>query len=197
MLRRLGATNVAFYDDALLYKADEVLGGFLDGVERWGGGMTFHTPNALHARYLSADLARRMVGAGFGTFYLGFESASAAWHGSAGAKVGMDDLSRAVADLRSAGVAGERIIAYLLIGHPNHAAQELESSMRLVHGLGIRVMLAEFSPIPGTPDGEQCRRLVDMDEPLWHNKTVFAMTMLGEDRVDGYKRLSRELNERL
>lgn len=197
MLRRLGATNVAFYDDALLYKADEVLGGFLDSVERWAGGMAFHTPNALHARYLSADLARRMVAAGFATFYLGFESASPAWQRSAGAKVGLEDLSQAVEHLRSAGARGERMIAYLLMGHPNHAAQELESSLRLVHELGIRVMLAEFSPIPGTPDGEACRRLVDMDEPLWHNKTVFAMTILGEDRVDGYKRLSRELNERL
>ena len=126
--------------------------------------MTFHTPNALHARYLSAKVARRMVDAGFGMFYLGFESVSTAWQGSAGAKVGIDELSQAVSNLRSAGVAGDRIVAYLLMGHPNHALQELESSMRLVHSLGIRVMLAEFSPIPGTPDGEQCRQLVDMDE---------------------------------
>jgi len=35
-----------------------------------------------------------------------------------------------------------------------------------------------FHPIPGTPDGERCRGIVDLDEPLWHNKTAFAASIL-------------------
>ncbi|GIW82672.1 MAG: hypothetical protein KatS3mg105_4479 [Gemmatales bacterium] len=66
--------------------------------------------------------------------------------------------------------------------------------MRFANELGIRVMLAEFSPIPKTPDGEACRGLVDLDEPLWHNKTVFPYVLLGADRVRRLKELQHDLN---
>jgi hypothetical protein len=69
--------------------------------------------------------------------------------------------------------------------------------MRFVYRLGIRIMLSEFSPIPGTPDGERCRAWVDLDEPLWHNKTVFPLRFLGPDRVQHLKALCRELNRTL
>ena len=58
-------------------------------------------------------------------------------------------------------------------------------------------MLSEFSPIPGTPDGEQCRRWIDLDEPLWHNKTAFTICRLGSAEVKRLKRLTLELNARL
>jgi hypothetical protein len=55
-------------------------------------------------------------------------------------------------------------------------------------------MLADFSPIPGTPDGEFCRKWVDMDEPLFHNKTVFPIILLGFDETNRLKDLQRRLN---
>jgi hypothetical protein len=58
-------------------------------------------------------------------------------------------------------------------------------------------MLSEFSPIPGTPDGEHCRQWVDLDEPLWHNKTVFPVVFLGDAEVQRLKSLSRNLNRAL
>jgi hypothetical protein len=61
-------------------------------------------------------------------------------------------------------------------------------------GLGLRLMLAEFSPLPGTPDGELCRQWVDLDEPLCHNKTAFATGILGEAEVNRLKNLCRGLN---
>jgi len=48
-------------------------------------------------------------------------------------------------------------------------------------------MLSEFSPIPDTPDGERCREWVDLDEPLWHNKTVFPLVLLGAAEVQRLK----------
>jgi hypothetical protein len=66
--------------------------------------------------------------------------------------------------------------------------------VRFAHDLGIRLMLSEFSPIPGTPDGERCRYWVDLEEPLCHNKTAFCLSFLGEERVNGLKSLCRELN---
>jgi hypothetical protein len=189
-----GAENVAFYDDALLFDADKVLVPFLMEVLRRGIRVNLHTPNALNARFLTADLADLMVRGGFKTFYLGFESASRQWQQGTGGKVFSEELARAVDHLLSAGANPVDITAYQIVGHPDSDIQELEASMRFVHSLGIRGMLADFSPIPGTPDGEACRRWVDLDEPLMHNKTAFPIIRLGFDEVNRLKDLQRVLN---
>jgi hypothetical protein len=58
-------------------------------------------------------------------------------------------------------------------------------------------MLADFSPIPGTLDGEYCRQLIDMDEPLMHNKTAFPIIFMGFDESNRLKDLQRKLNRSL
>ncbi|MCU0913380.1 MAG: radical SAM protein [Planctomycetes bacterium] len=194
MLVGRGAENVAFYDDALLFEAGNVLVPFLTEVVRRGLRVNLHTPNALNARFLTADLAQRMVRAGFKTFYLGFESASRRWQQGTGGKVFSEELACAVEHLRVAGADPSDITAYQIVGHPDSDVQELEESMRFVRSLGIRGMLADFSPLPGTPDGEACRRWVDLDEPLLHNKTAFPILRLGFDEVNRLKELQRALN---
>ncbi len=192
-----GAENVAFYDDALLCDAGKVLVPFLQEVIRRGIRVNFHTPNALNARFVTAELADLMVRAGFKTFYLGFESASRQWQQGTGGKVFSEELAQSVKYLLAAGAGPSNITAYQIIGHPDSDLQELEASMRFVHSLGIRGMLADFSPIPGTVDGEACRRWVDMDEPLMHNKTAFPIIRLGFDEVNRLKDLQRQLNRDL
>jgi hypothetical protein len=194
LLERRGAKNVAFYDDALLFDAEKVLVPFLEEVIRRRSGLNFHTPNALNARFVTPELADLMVRAGFRTFYLGFESASRQWQDGTGGKVHSDELERAVDCLRAAGADPAHITAYQIVGHPDSAVQELEASMHFVHSLGIRGMLADFSPIPGTPDGDACARWVDLDEPLLHNKTAFPIFRTGFDEVNRLKDLQRQLN---
>ena len=196
-LHRLGARRVALYDDALLFRDEELLIPFLEELIRRNAGIDLHTPNALNARFITPAVARLLVRAGFRTFYLGFESCAAEWQKKTGGKVRATDLEEAVRHLLDAGAAPGQITAYLLLGHPGAAAQDLEASMRFVHALGIRIMLAEFSPIPGTPDGELCRQWVDLDEPLWHNKTVFPLVLLGTDEVKRLKDLANQLNRSL
>lgn len=196
-LRQLGAQRIALYDDALLFRAEELFLPFLEEVIRRGHDLELHTPNALNARFITPELARLMVRGGFRSFYLGLESTSGDWQRDAGGKLCAADLSRAVEHLVRAGVERHRITAYLIMAHPQTHQQQVEASMRFAHQLGIRVMLSEFSPIPGTPDGEACRRWVDLDEPLWHNKTAFPLVSLGRERVDCLKTLCRQLNESL
>jgi hypothetical protein len=69
--------------------------------------------------------------------------------------------------------------------------------MYFAHGLGLRLMLSEFFADSGTPDGEHCRQWIDLDEPLWHNKTVFPLVLLGTSEVQRLKELCRALNGRL
>jgi len=192
-----GAGNVAFYDDALLYKSQEILVPFLREVIRRKVRVNFHTPNALHARYISYPAAELMLEAGFKSFYLGFESRCEQWHQKTGPKVSSAELAEAVRILLRAGARPEQITAYQILGHPDSAWQDIEASMRFAHSLGIRVMLADFSPVPHTPDGQACRRWVNVDEPLWHNKTAFPIVLLGEKEVNRLKDLTRRGNRQL
>ena len=83
----------------------------------------------------------------------------------------------------------------MIAGHPDGAIQKIEDTIRFAQDAGVRVMLSEFSPVPGTPDGE--RAGVDMVEPLNHNKTAYTIRALGWDEIARLKTLCREGNARL
>ena len=197
LLQQRGARHCAFYDDALLYQAEEGLDPFLHFVSSRGYDISLHTPNALNARFLTKGLAELMMQAGFKTFYLGFESASSQWQRITGEKVSSDELAHAVEHLRRAGAGANCFTAYQIVGHPNQDVQELEASMHYVHGLGIRGMLADFSPIPGTIDGDACQQWVDLSEPLAHNKTAFPIVRFGFESINQLKHLQHSLNRKL
>jgi len=149
LLSKCGVQNIAFYDDALLFDADEVLIPFLQEVSNQNVKVNFHSPNALNVRFITPDLANLMIQTGFKTFYLGLESTSLQWQQRTGSKVSATELAQAVDLLITAGAGPDDITAYQILGHPYADAQELEESMRFVNSLGIRGMLADFSPIPG------------------------------------------------
>ena len=166
-------------------------------VLKRGINANFHTPNALNVCFITSELAELMVSAGFKTFYLGFESKSEQWQQQTGAKVTSDELAAAAARLICAGANPQDITAYQVLGHPHMDTQELEASMQYVNNLGICGMLADFSPIPDTPDGDYCSKYVDMAEPLMHNKSAFGVIAFGFDEINRLKDLQRKLNQNL
>jgi len=190
-----GLSNIAFYDDALLFRAEEALTPFLEKVIQCRLPVQFHTPNALHARFMSPELARLMIKAGFRSFYFGLESGSEQWQRSTGGKVYPEEFAAAVECTRRAGA--EYIASYVIVGHPDSDDQQLQYSIRFAHQCGTRVILSEFSPIPGTIDGVRSEKWVDPKEPLSHNKTAFTIRRLGVDYLDKLKKLSRSLNAQL
>ncbi|MCD4830941.1 MAG: radical SAM protein [Anaerohalosphaeraceae bacterium] len=197
LLVKLGVKNIAFYDDALLYKSSEVLVPFLSEIIKRKLSVNFHSPNALNARFVTGGLAELMVKAGFKTFCLGFESHSENFQKLTGSKVFSDELSSAVDFFLAAGADKNNITAYQILGHPNHNIQETENSMKFISSLGIRIMLSDFSPIPGTPDGEYCRKFIDMDEPLNHNKTAFPIMTIGYEAINKFKNIFHNLSDKL
>jgi len=190
-----GIQNIAFYDDALLFHPEQGFQPFLEEVIRSKVPLFFHTPNALNARFITENLAQLMVKAGFKSFFIGLESRSDSWHESTGEKINMDEFIAAVGHLRNAGA--RFITTYIIVGHPDSDGQDLEQSMEFAHRNGTKVLLSEFSPIPGTEDGLKSVKWADLNEPLSHNKTAFAIRRLGPDRVNGLKELNRSLNSRL
>ena len=97
-------------------------------------------------------------------------------------------------NLKAAGANPKNIIAYALMGHPDSDIQQLEDSLKFANSLGIKVMLSEFSPIPGTRDGDRCSKMTDISEPLTHSKTAFPIRLLGNEKVNRIKDLCRTLN---
>jgi len=196
-LLRLGVTDIAFYDDALLFQPEKIIKPFLQALIRKEIQVNLHTPNALNARFVNRELAALMITAGFKNIYLGFESSAYEWQKKTGGKVYSDEFKRAVEHLIDAGADARRLHAYIIMGHPTAREQNVEESMRFANSLRVRVMLSEFSPIPGTPDGRACSRYVDLDEPLWHNKTAFTAMFLGPQESNRLKTLAAQLNQSL
>ncbi|MCY2929342.1 MAG: radical SAM protein, partial [Planctomycetota bacterium] len=195
LLAARGARDVAFYDDALLHQSGWALLPLLEAVAARPWRVNFHTPNALHARLLSGPLAGRMVAGGFRTFYLGLESRRDDWQQRTGGKLAAGDLEGALEHLAAAGAGPDAVAAYVLLGHPDHDAQDVAGTIAAARALGVRVMLSEFSPIPGTSDFAAAGAWTSAGEPLSHNKTAFSIRRLGFDRYNALKKLARGQGE--
>ncbi|MBW1988278.1 MAG: radical SAM protein [Deltaproteobacteria bacterium] len=188
--RDKGVADFAFYDDALLADADNHLKEILERVVAAGGGVRFHTPNALHVQWLSPGLARLMARAGFHTVRLGLETAAS--------RKGLDDkvaegqFLRAAAALREAGFGPDRAGAYLLAGLPGQEDEELHDSIRAVAAEGLTPICAWYSPIPGTGLWEAARRSSRYDlaaDPIFTNNAVLPCSKKPFDwsRITGLK----------
>jgi radical SAM superfamily enzyme YgiQ (UPF0313 family) len=168
---RRGVRDFAFYDDALLVERGRHLAAILEEILAQGLRIRFHTPNGMHAREITGDLARLMSRAGVATVRLSLETIDPIRQQATGAKVTTDAFARAISHLQSAGFGSRELGAYVLAGLPGQSLSEVEGTVNFVHSLGVQAKLALFSPIPGTPDGDRALA-VDAD-PLLHNNTVY------------------------
>ena len=92
---------------------------------------------------------------------MSFETASPKHEQSIDHKVIIHDLELAVDALDKAGFMRKKIEVYILSGLPEQPPEITLDDMLYVHGLGVKIRLAQFSPIPGTND--------------WQNAVVLGM----------------------
>ncbi|MDI6760264.1 MAG: radical SAM protein [Candidatus Brocadiaceae bacterium] len=203
-VNELGVEDIAFYDDALLVDSERHIIPILELLIKKGLKVRFHTPNGLHPRYIDLSLARLLREAGFSTLRLGFEGTSLRVQGASGHKVNNQELERALGCLRAAGYSTRDIGVYLLVGLPGQTVEEVAEAMELVNGLGARIKLAEYSPIPGTEEFKGAAALCPQvtHEPLSHNKSTFVRLRrmgMGIDygAFEGLKSLAKRLNDGL
>ncbi|MFA5110700.1 MAG: radical SAM protein, partial [Desulfobaccales bacterium] len=187
----LGLTDAAFYDDALLLAAADHLLVILAELEKRGRVFRFHTPNGLHARLITREVAGWLKRANFATLRLGVETTAL---GRAGLdhKLNPGELEAALSHLRAAGFSPAEIGVYLLIGLPDQDEAEVVTSIRQVKQLGATPVLALYSPIPGTalwPQAQACSRYDLNADPLFQNNSLFPCWP--EFSWDRYTRLKR------
>jgi radical SAM superfamily enzyme YgiQ (UPF0313 family) len=195
-VRDRGVVDMAFYDDALLVNAQRHLLAILRLLEARGVRPRFHTPNGLHARLITPEVARALRAANFCTLFLSFETASEARQRDSGGKVLNEDLESAINNLLAAGFSRRLINVYVMMGFPGQTVAEVANTIAFVHRTGGRIKLVQFSPIPGTPEFDRSATAYPMirHEPLLHNKTAFHH-LYGPFGAETYHALKRAVNE--
>jgi radical SAM superfamily enzyme YgiQ (UPF0313 family) len=172
---RYGIRDFAFYDDALLVSSQEHIEEMLKRINKLRLGLRFHTPNAIHAREVTQEIARLMWQTGFCTLRLGLETADFAFRENLDNKVAAGEFERAVRYFKEAGFSANQIGAYVLVGLPEQSVASVSDTIRLVNQSGAIPFLAEYSPIPQTALWEKAVRSSRYDlpsEPLFHNNTL-------------------------
>ena len=190
--------NIAFYDDALLVDPSRHIMPILRKIIKRGIHCCFHTPNGLHVREMSEELADLLFRAGFRTIRLGFETSNEDMQIDTGGKVGNQELVRAIKNLKRAGYSGEEIGVYIMVGLPGQTIEEAEESVAFVQRSGARPIVVEYSPIPGTSLFKKAKQLSRFDlerEPLYHNNTILPCQWEGFTMAD-YRRLKEGLRRR-
>ncbi|MBL0712722.1 MAG: radical SAM protein [Desulfosarcina sp.] len=173
---RYGVRDFAFYDDALLVEAETHALPLLEALIRKTRGLRFHTPNALHIREISPEMAGLMFRAGFATVRLGLETAVRTNGQRLDRKVDIHDFETAARNLRAAGFSAREVGAYLLAGLPDQRLDVLENSILKVKTMGIRPILAYYSPIPHTALWGRAVAVSRYDleaDPIFTNNAIF------------------------
>jgi tRNA A37 methylthiotransferase MiaB len=197
LYRVRGVRNFAFYDDALLFHAQNHALQFMAGFVARNIRANFHTPNGLNVRYIDQDVATALKASGFCHPRLGLEVVSGTRQSQTGAKVTNNEFEKAVGYLRQAGYAPRDIGVNILMGLPGQDIREIEESVRFVSGHGAVVHWEEYSPVPGTPDF-LFSGLTLLSDPLLHNNSAFPLYRPDDHRrFQEIKDLVHRLNGRL
>jgi radical SAM superfamily enzyme YgiQ (UPF0313 family) len=162
----------------------------------------FHTPNAIHPRYIDAEVASLVRQANFQTIRLGLETTSSHTQERTGAKVTNRDFVKAVACLEGAGLCRKDIDVYAMMGLPGQGAGEVRETLRFINDQGCTIRLVSYSPIPGT---EEWKRAVAESElplssdPSLHNPSIYPVRnkAMSWEVFEDLKSLASELNARL
>lgn len=192
-VEELGATDVAFYDDALLFDARHHIIPILDRMIESGLVVRLHAPNGLHARFINHELAQKMRQAGFVTLRLGLDTASPDGSLRDAGKVDEHSFAQAAEALFTAGFTAREVSAYVLIARPGQSLEAALASARFAQSLGVPVRTAQFSPVPGTAEFDEAVQLgciLPDADPLLHNGSVYPC-----GRAAAWETLKREIGE--
>jgi hypothetical protein len=170
-----GVRNIAFYDDALFFRREQHIIPILRGLTEQGHHFSFHTPNGLDLLSLDASLAKLLFESGFSTLRLSldlYHQSDTPLHGRPGK---VRAFFQAVEHLFAAGFAAKQLGVYFLVGLPFQEFRLLHDQIGLIRQAGIKIHLAEYSPIPGTAlfaEAQKCSRFDLASDPIFHNNTL-------------------------
>ncbi len=173
LYQKFDCKNFAFYDDALLVNSKEHIIPFLERIIKYNLKLKFYTPNGLHIRYITQEVAFLMKKAGFVDIRLSLESIDDNFQVQKGNKTSKEEFKKVMEVLYNAGFSKENIKVYTLLNIPEVENKSVEKTMEWIYSNGGQPMLAFYSPIPGTLDFEKAKKITNLEEPLFQNNTVY------------------------
>ncbi|MFQ5867442.1 MAG: hypothetical protein ACE5IT_05545 [bacterium] len=93
---------------------------------------------------------------------------------ASGNKVTSGEVEKALRYLEEAGYSSSQVGIYVMMGMADQPFEEVYETMQFVHKLGGKILLVEYSPIPGTKEWEKSL-LEDNLNALLHNNSLFAL----------------------
>ncbi|MDP2922319.1 MAG: radical SAM protein [Candidatus Omnitrophota bacterium] len=190
-----GIKDFVLYDDAFLYES-EYIKKLLKEIIKLNLNIRFHTPNALHLRFLDEEIACLLKKVGFTNPHFGLETLNYQLQKLWGDKVNREDLIKGIELLKNGGFKSGEFSVYLLLGYPEQSLEELKQDVEFLHSLGARVSLAEFSPVSGTKIFQEYGK--EFSEPLLHNNSIFGFFQ--KEKIKDFweiKNYTRDLNKKL
>jgi len=198
--KKYSVQDFAFYDDALLFNKERHIMPILEGLLAKDVRLRFHSPNGLSPAMIDDDTAEVFYKSGFKTVRLSLETIHPERLKDMNEKVTADEFTGCVDSLAKAGFKRKSLEAYILYGLPRQSVEEVLNTIRFVGSQGVKVRLAEFSPIPGTVEWERAvndGELSIEDDLLFTNKTLLPVRskVFDWDTVKKLKRYARSMNE--
>ena len=189
-----GISDFVFYDDALLYE-NHYIKTLLKEIIKLKLKIRFHTPNALHLRFLDQETACLIKESGFTNPHFGLETLDSRLQKEWGNKVSSEEVREGVKCLKKAGFKNGEFSMYLLLGYPGQDLERLKKDAEYLNNLGAKISLAEFSITPGTKIFQSYKD--EFAEPLLQNNSIF-LSKTGKDLNKFYeiKNLVRGLNQK-
>ncbi|MEA3232117.1 MAG: radical SAM protein [Thermodesulfobacteriota bacterium] len=191
--RRYGVIDFVFYDDALLVDSESHALPIFESIIRSGLKVRLHTPNGMHIREISDQVARLMHRAGMTTLRLGLETSSFQARDQMDRKVNQAEFDQAVHNLKRAGFRRGQIGAYLLVGLPDQSVASVEASIQTVKQNGLTPVLAHYTPIPHTTMWKSACAVSPYDlaaDPVFTNNAIFPCRREGFS-WEAYSRIKR------
>ena len=189
----------AFYDDALLINKEKHIIPILEGLLRNNIKVNFHTPNGLFPAMIDDELSNLMFASGFKTIRLSLETVNPERLKDINFKVNIDKFEYCIESLVMAGYKRKELESYILFVLSDQTVREVVETMIFAGKLGIKVRLAEFSPIPGTIEWKRSVSSEDLSpdaDLLLMNNTLLPLRSknFSWDVVSDLKTLARVIN---
>ncbi len=168
--------DITFYDDALLCNFSH-LKRIIEELTKMKK-FNFHTPNGIHPRFITGDVAVFLRQSGFKTLRLSVETFDKKREKESSHKLFFSEFERAMKYLVDAGFSKEEVGAYILAGLPAQSPEDTVETVKILKNFPCKIKIAEYSPIPGTPDFEISKNLypeLPFDEPLYQNNSIFPL----------------------
>lgn len=186
-LSERGIRKFAFYDDALLYPQDRFIE-IIRRIKKKKIPALFFIPNGLHSRFINREIAEAMAESNFREPRVSLETADPELQKQLNSKTTLSQYENAITSLKNAGYSGKNIYTYLLAGLPGQSFESVNRSIMEVGKRGVKISLAEFSPIPGTLLEQ------NLSDPLLTNNTAYYHHMNLSGKMEKSKALVKWVN---